>query len=99
MGIRPVLIIIIILLNYLIPMQWSNGKEVVWIELPTSWRLNLCPEIISNVPREMITGELKLPRAGYQRIGAIDLNPEGTGIDPPPIIHIVVGFINHLHDM
>ena len=49
-GIRPVLIIII-LLDYLIPIQWSNGQEVAWFVLPAAWRLNLCPEIIATIAR------------------------------------------------
>jgi len=47
--IRPGLIIII-LVDYLIPIQWSNGHEVAWLVLPAAWWLNLCPEIIATIP-------------------------------------------------
>ena len=46
-GIRPVLTIII-LVDYLIPIQRSNGQEVAWLLLPAAWRLNLSPEIIAH---------------------------------------------------
>jgi hypothetical protein len=39
-GIRPV-VIIIILIDYLIPIQWSNGPEVAQFGLPTAWWFNL----------------------------------------------------------
>jgi len=58
-GISPV-VIIIILVEYLIPIQWSNGQEVAWYVLPTAWRLNLCPGIIATVPREMLTSAFNL---------------------------------------
>jgi len=94
-GIRPVLIIIM-LVNHLIPIQWSNGQEVAWLVLPAAGWLNLCPEIIATIPREMLTGVFNLPQAGYLRIGGIDLIPEGTGVVPPPILHLVAGFVKHL---
>jgi len=94
-GICPV-VIIIILVDDLIPNQWSNGQEVAWFVLPAAWRLNLCPEIIATVPRGMLTGAFNLPRAGCLLIGAIDLIPEGTGVVPPPIVHLVAGFVKHL---
>jgi hypothetical protein len=47
-GIRPVLIIII-LIDYLIPIQWSNSHEVARLVLQASWRLNLYTEIIAVV--------------------------------------------------
>jgi hypothetical protein len=94
-GIRPV-VIIIILVDYLIPIQWSNGKEVAWFVLPTASRFNLCPEIIPTVPRETLTSAINLPRAGCLQIGAIDLIPASTGIVPPPIVHLVAGFVKHL---
>jgi len=59
-GIRPVLIIII-LIDYLIPIQWSNGQEVTWFVLLAAWRLNLCPWIIATVPRETLTVRLTFP--------------------------------------
>jgi hypothetical protein len=54
-GIRPV-VIISILIDYFILIQWSNGQEVAWLVLPAAWWLNLCPEIISSVPRETLGG-------------------------------------------
>jgi hypothetical protein len=94
-GICPV-VIIIILVNYLISIQWSNVQEIAWFVLLTAWRFKLCPEIIATVPREMLTGAFNLPQAGCLQIGAIDLIPEGTGIVPPPIVHLVTGFVNHM---
>jgi hypothetical protein len=89
-------VIIIILVDYLISILWSNPHEVAWFVQPTSWWLNLCPEIIVTVPRETLTGAFNLPRAGCLQIGAIYLIPEGTGIVPPPIVHMVVSFVKHL---
>jgi len=77
-GIRPVLIIIS-LVDYLIPIQWSNGQEVAWLVLPAACWLNLCPESIATIPRETLIGEFNLPQAGCLRIGAIDLIAKGTG--------------------
>jgi len=94
-GIGPVLIIIIFV-DYLIPIQWSNGQEVAWLVLPAAWWLNLCPEIIATLPRETLAGAFNLSRAGCLRIGAIDLIPEGTGVVPPPIVHLIAGFVKHL---
>jgi hypothetical protein len=94
-GIRPVLIIII-LVDYLIPIQWSNGQEVAWLVLLAAWWLNLCPQIIATVPRETLAGGFNLPRAGCLQIGAIDLTPEGMRVVPPPIVQLVAGFVTHL---
>jgi len=94
-GICPFLIIIIVV-DYLIPIQWSNGQEVAWIVLLAAWWLNLCPEIIATVPRESLAGAFNLPRAGCMPIGAIDSIPEGMGVDLPPIVHLVAGFVKHL---
>jgi hypothetical protein len=58
--IRPV-VIIICFLDYLIPLQWSNGQKVGWLVLPAAWWLNLCAEIIATVPRETLTGVFNLP--------------------------------------
>jgi hypothetical protein len=95
LRISPVLIIIS-LVDYLIPIQWSKGQEVTWLVLPAAWRLNLCPEIIATVPRETLTSAFNLSQAGCLQIGAIDLFPEGTGVVPPPIVHLVSGFVKHL---
>jgi hypothetical protein len=59
-GSHPV-VIITILVDYLIPIQWSKGQEVSWCVLPAAWRLNLCLEIIATVPRETLTGAFTLP--------------------------------------
>jgi hypothetical protein len=82
--------------DYHIPIQWSNGQEVAWLVLPSAWWLNVCPEMIASVPRAMLAGAYNLSRAGCLQIGAIDLIPEGIGVVPPPIIHLVAGFIKHL---
>jgi hypothetical protein len=89
-------VIIIMLVDDLIPIQLSNGQGLAWVVLPTAWRLNLCPEIIATVPSEMLTGACILPRAGCLRIGVIDLIPDGTGIVPPSIVHLVPGSVKHL---
>jgi hypothetical protein len=94
-GIRPVLSIII-LVYYLIPIQWSNGQELAWLVLLAAWWLNLCPEIIATLQRESLAGEFNLPRPGCLRIGATDLTPEGMGVVPPLIFHLVAGFVKHL---
>ena len=93
-GIRPVLIIII-LVDYLIQIQWFKGQQVVWLVLLAAWWLNRCSEIIATVLRETLAGALNIPRAGCVRIGAIDLIPEGMGVVPPPIVHLVAGFVKH----
>jgi hypothetical protein len=59
-GIRP-LLIILILDDYLIPLQWSNNQEVGWYVLPAASRLNIYPEIIATVTRETLTGAFNLP--------------------------------------
>ena len=94
-GIRPVLISII-LVDYLIPIHWSNGQEVAWFVQPAGWLLNLRPEIIATIPRETLVGAVNLPRAGHLWIGAIDLIPKGMWVVPPPIVHLVTGCVKHL---
>jgi len=64
--------------------------------LLADWRLNLCPEIIATVQREMLTGAISLALANCLRIGAIDLIPEGMGVDPHPNVHLVVDCVKHL---
>jgi hypothetical protein len=86
----------IILVDYVIPIQWFNGPEIAGFVLPAAWRLNLSPEIIPTVPRETLTGAFNLPPAGCLRITVIDLICEGTGVVPPPIVHLVTGFVKHL---
>jgi hypothetical protein len=93
--IRPVLIIII-LIDYLIPNLWFNGHDVAWFVLMAAWWLNLCAEIIATVPRETLAGAFNLPQAGSLRIGASDLTHEGTGVEPSPIDHLIMGFVEHL---
>jgi hypothetical protein len=77
-GSRPVLNIIIFV-NYLMPILWSNGQDVVWFVLPTAGWLNVFPGIITSVPRETVTSAFALPRTGFLRIGVIHLIPEGMG--------------------
>jgi hypothetical protein len=59
-GIHPV-VIIIMLVDYLIPSQWSMGQEVALFVLPTAWRLNLCPGFTATMLRETLTGAFNLP--------------------------------------
>ena len=94
-GIRLVLILIILVDN-LNRIQWSNGQEVAWLVLPAAWRLNLCNEIISTVPRERIAGAFNLSRAVCVRIGANHLIPDGKRVVPPPIVLLVAGLVKHL---
>jgi hypothetical protein len=54
----------LILVDCLIPNQWSNGQEVTWLVLPAPWWLNSCPEIITTVRGETLGGVLILPRTG-----------------------------------
>jgi hypothetical protein len=95
-GFCPVLIIII-LVDYLNTIQWSNSLQVAWVVLPALWWLNLSPEFNAAVPREKLAGAFNIPRAGCKRIGAINLIPESTGIIPPPIDQLNSGFVKHLH--
>jgi hypothetical protein len=94
-GVRPV-VNIIILVDYLIPIQWSNAQGVAWRVLPAPCWLNLCPEIIATVPKEMLASAFNLPQAGCVWIGAIELIPEGTGVVPPPMVHLMAGLVKHL---
>jgi hypothetical protein len=94
-GIRPVLIIII-LVDYLILIQSPNGQEVTWLALPAAGRPNLCREIIAAVLRIMIAGAFNPSRAGCLRRGAIHLIPQVTGVVPPQIAHWVAGILKHL---
>ena len=66
-GICPDFIIILII-DLLISIQWSNGQEVAWLVLLAAWRLNLCPGIIATIQREMLAGGFNSPRAGCQWI-------------------------------
>ena len=70
-GIHLVLIIIF-LFDYLIPVQWSHGQEVVWLVQPASWWISRCPGIIATVPRDTLAGVFDLSQAGCLRIGVID---------------------------
>jgi len=94
-GICHVLIIII-LVDCLIPIQWSNSQEVVWLVLPAARCLDHCPEIIATIPWETLGGEFNLSRAGCLQIGAIHLIPECTGVVPPPVVHLVAGCVKQL---
>jgi hypothetical protein len=87
---------IIILVHYLIPFQWSNGQEVAWLVLLAAWWLNLCPMIIATVPREMLASAFNLPQAGCVGIRTIDVISEGSWVVPPPIVHLILGVVQHL---
>jgi hypothetical protein len=41
-------------------------------------------------------GAFNFSQAGCLPIGAIDLIPKGTEVVPPPIVHLVTGFVKHL---
>jgi len=88
--------IIIILVEYTITIQRSNGLELGWIVLPAALWLTLCPEIIATVLSEMLAGVFNIPRAGYLQIGALDSIPESMVGIPPWIVHFVAGYVKHL---
>jgi hypothetical protein len=94
-GISSSVIIIIVLLDYVIPILWSNGLGVARFVLQAASCLNLCAAIIPTLPTEMVNGSFNLTRADCLRIGVIDLIPERKVVVPPPIVHLVVGFVNH----
>jgi hypothetical protein len=89
-------LIIINLIHCLIPIQWSNSQDVAWLVLPAAWWFNLYLEIIATVSRGMLAGAVNLPRAGCLWIGEINLISEGSGVVPPPIVHLITGFVKHL---
>ena len=64
--------IIIILIMYLISIQWPNGQDVACLVLPAACRLNLCRGIIATIRRETHASVFNLSRAGCPRIRAID---------------------------
>jgi len=94
-GICPPLTIII-LVEYLIPIQWINCQEVTWLLLQADWPLNLCTGMIATIPTEILADAFNLSRAGCLRIGEIDFIPEGTGVVWPRNVHFFTGFVNHL---
>jgi len=77
-GISPVLIIII-LVDYLSTIQWSNGQEVSQLALLATWRLNLCPEIVATVPREMLAGAFNLTQSWLSVAWSYQLDPWSLG--------------------
>jgi hypothetical protein len=77
-------------------MHQANSQEVAWLVLPAAWRLNHCPEIIATIQRETLSGTFNLSRAGCLGIEAMELIPEGTGVVPPPIVHLATGFFKYL---
>ena len=87
---------ILILVDYLIPLQSSNGQELSCLVRPAALRLNPCPEVIPTVPGETLAGVNNISQDGWLRIGGIDLIPEGMGVGPPPIVHLVAGFVKYL---
>jgi hypothetical protein len=88
--------IIIILVNYLIPIQRSNGQDVAWLVLPAPRSLNIYTEIIATVRTTTLGGAFNLPGNGSLLIVVIYLIPEGPGVVPPPIIDLVAGFVKRL---
>jgi len=88
--------VIIILVDYLISFQWSNGEEVAWLVLPAAWRPNLSSEIIATEPRVTLVGACNILLADYLQIRAIDLIPKGTGVVPPPLVQLVLGCVKDL---
>jgi len=97
-SIRPALIINF-LIDYLISIQLSTYQEVACIVLLAVWRLNHRPDIIAAVPREPFAGACNLPQAGSLPIEALQLIPKCTGVDPPPIVHLVACVGKHLPDV
>jgi hypothetical protein len=91
----PVLIIII-LVDFVIPIHWFTGQEVAWLVLLADSWLNLCREIIATIPREMLASAFILARAGCLWSGMIDLIPKVTGVIPPAIVHFMLGFVKRL---
>jgi hypothetical protein len=86
-------LIIIILIDYPILIRWSTILDVVCHVLPAVWWLNLCPDIITPVPRKTLTGAFNLGQAGYLQIRAIDLILKGTGVLSAPMFALVAGYI------
>jgi len=77
-------------------MHWPESYDVARRSLPAAWRINLCPAIIATVLREMLTSAFNLSRAVRPQIGEINSIPEGTGVVPPPIDHLVARFVKPL---
>jgi hypothetical protein len=44
----------------------------------------------------MLAGAFNILQAGYLGIGEINMIPKGMGVVPPPIVHLVAGFVKHL---
>jgi hypothetical protein len=93
--IRSVLISIIPV-EFIITIQWWNGRQFAWLAPPAAVRLNLCTEILATIPTEMLTGVINIALSGFMRIGEIELIPEGTGVVPPPICHLGTGYVKLL---
>jgi hypothetical protein len=94
-GIRPV-VFIIIFVNLLILIQWSNRQDVAWLVLPAASQFNFGPVNITMVPREMHTGASNLLHLGCLEIGAMNLISDGKEVVLPPIVHLGVDFVKHL---
>jgi hypothetical protein len=90
---------IIVVVDYLNLIQWSNDEQVAWLVLPATWQLTPYPELISTVTREMLASPIILPRPGCPQNGVIDFIPQGTGFVPPATVYLVVGFVKHLLDI
>jgi len=93
--IHPVLMFII-LLDPLYPIQWFNGQAISWHGLPAARWLIYFLAIIATIPRAQLTGACNHPWAGCLWTGAIDSIPEGKGVIPLRIVHLLTGFVKHL---
>jgi hypothetical protein len=70
-------------IQYIIPIQWSNGQALPWHVRVAAGGLDRCPEMVATVPREMLAGAFNLPLAGWLQIKAVHFIPDGTGVVPP----------------
>jgi len=90
------LLLSIILVHSVIAIEWSHGQEVSRLVLQAALRGNVSAQIIATVPRGMHASGFNHPRAGRQQIWVINLFTKHMGVIPPPIDHLVAGFVEHL---
>jgi hypothetical protein len=90
---------IIVPVNYLVLIFFSNRQEVAFLEPLVDWWVLRCSEIISTILREMLNGGFKNPIAGCLKIEAIDMIVEGTEVVLPPNVHFVAGYVKNLHQI
>jgi hypothetical protein len=53
-------------------------------------------EFVATVLREMFAGVVNLDQACCVQIEATASIPEGMGVVPPPLVHLVMGFVKYL---